>query len=59
MTEQEAVARFKKDVYPLIVKYYGEDDVIAMREAFNNYTDMMCKNGEITLEMYETMDNPF
>ena len=34
-------------------------DTIAKREAFNNYTDSLCKEGKITLKQYETWRNPF
>lgn len=38
---------------------FPRGDVIAKREYFNNYTDMLCKDGDITLKQYETWDNPF
>ena len=35
------------------------DDYVAKREFFNNYTDMLCKDGVITSKQYETWSNPF
>ena len=35
------------------------DDYVAKREFFNNYTDMLCKEGVITSKQYETWSNPF
>ncbi len=34
-------------------------DIVWKRESWNNFTDMLCKNGEISLKQYETWDNPF
>jgi hypothetical protein len=36
-----------------------ERDPIMVREAFNDYTDSLCKDGEITQEQYENWDNPY
>lgn len=34
-------------------------DTIAKCEAWNNYTDALCKEGYITLKKYESWSNPF
>lgn len=34
-------------------------DSVAKREFFNNYTDMLCKDGVITSKQYNTWSNPF
>ena len=34
-------------------------DFIAKREYFNNYTDMLCKDRQITEKQYNTWSNPF
>ena len=34
-------------------------DKIRKRIAFGDFTDMLCKNGDITLKQYETWSNPF
>ena len=59
MTKAEAVQNFR-DLWKRETKgsrfYY---DTIAKREAFNNYTDSLCKEGKITLKQYESWGNPF
>ena len=34
-------------------------DTIAKREAWNDYTDMLCKEGDITMNQYNNWSNPF
>ena len=34
-------------------------DVTAKREFFNDYTDSLCKNRQITVKQCETWTNPF
>ena len=36
-----------------------KDDKPALREAWSNYIDGLCKDGEITLQQYENWGNPF
>ena len=59
MTKAEAVQNFR-DLWKRATKgsrfYY---DTIAKREAFNNYTDSLCKEGKITLKQYENWGQPF
>ena len=38
---------------------YRASDKVALREAWNNYTDSLCKDGLITERQYETWSNPF
>lgn len=35
------------------------DDVIWLREEWNNYTDSLCKDKRITPDNYEDWDNPY
>lgn len=61
MTKQEAVTQFKNDVLPCVkerYERYGTRDLPARREAWNNYTDALCKGGYITLRQYETWTHP-
>lgn len=55
MTKADALDYFRKYIKPHIPK----GDKVAIREAWNNYTDSLCKDGDITLKQYETWDNPF
>jgi len=55
MTKKEALSRFREDTLP----YVPSNDIPAKCEAWNNYTDALCKAGEITLRQYESWTNPF
>ena len=55
------VERFKENVLPWVRSQYEQDgriDKPARREAWNNWTDMLCKGGEISLHAYENWDQP-
>ena len=51
-SEEELSECFDDGVAPIVIEKYGEDDEPAMNEAFNNWTDSLCKNGEIHPEQY-------
>jgi hypothetical protein len=53
--KRQIVAMFKEHFLPFISKA----DKIAQWEAFNNYTDSLCKDGLITPWQYENWDNPY
>lgn len=60
MLKQTAVAHFNYSWNELCeISPHWRDDVIAKRESWNNYTDALCKDGEITLKQYENWSNPF
>lgn len=59
MIYAQAVKVFKQTVRPYVIARYGEGDVIAEREEWNNWTDMLCRDGVITDWQYENWDNPF
>ena len=46
-SEIELSDRFDSDVAQYVIDQYGPDDEPAMNEAFNNWTDSLCKDGEI------------
>jgi hypothetical protein len=46
-SEQELSERFDSEVLPSVIAEYGEDDEPAINESFNNWTDSLCKDGEI------------
>lgn len=61
MTKREAVALFKADILPSVKAQYERDGRIdrpARAEAWNNWTDMLCKERRITLHQYETWTHP-
>ena len=44
---------FDSQIAPLVIAQYGESDSVAMNEAFNNWADMLCKDGTIHPEQYD------
>lgn len=52
--ESELSALFDEEIAPLVVEKYGESDTCAMDEAFNDWTDGLCKDGVIHPEQYNT-----
>ena len=59
MSYEDAVGLFKDSYEQLVIDAYGRDDVIAMREAFNDWTDALCKDGRIDSTQYDGWDNPY
>ena len=53
LTKKEVLKMFKKSFK------ISKTDSIMNRENFHNFTDSLCKNGEITPKQYETWSNPF
>lgn len=61
MTKREAEAYFRREILPEVRKTYERDgrrDLPARREAWNNYTDDLCKGCQITMRQYETWTHP-
>ena len=60
LTKKNALRIFK-DVLNTDHVYYANirGDKVAMRESWNNFTDSLCKDGEITESQYNTWSNPF
>lgn len=54
LTKAQAEKLFK-DTHEGLLK--GTDSC-AKRGAWHDFTDMLCKDGEITQKQYETWDNP-
>jgi len=46
-SEQELSERFDEDIAPLVIEQHGEDDEPAMNQAFNDWSDSLCKDGEL------------
>jgi len=46
-SERELSARFDEDIAPLVIEQHGEDDEPAMTQAFNDWSDSMCIDGEL------------
>jgi hypothetical protein len=59
MTKREALKHFRWWLRGMILaKGSIATDLPAQREAWNNYTDRLCKNGDITLRQYENWTHP-
>ena len=44
---------FDYDIVQSIIEEYSEDDTVAINEGFTNWSDMLCKDGEIHPEQYQ------
>ena len=51
-SEEELSEQFDEHVAPGVIEHYGEDDTIAINEAFNDWADARCKDGDIHEEQY-------
>ena len=54
-------ARFDAEILPHVKEQYEQDgipDVPARSEAFNDWTDALCKDGEISDQLYSSIDHP-
>ena len=51
-SEQELSARFDEDIAPLVIEQHGEDDWPAMNQAFHDWSDSLCKDGELHEQQY-------
>lgn len=57
----EAVSRFENEEIPWIREQYEQDgqiDYVARCTVWNDWTDMLCKNNEISDWQYENWDHP-
>lgn len=43
---------FRSEIAPLVIAQYGEGDEISLNEAFNVWTDSLCKDGKISDHIY-------
>lgn len=59
MRQEDIIASFEENILPGVVERYGKDDEIAIRTAFNDYTDALCKDGQISEWQYSNGDNPY
>jgi hypothetical protein len=47
-TKKQAIEDFRAEVLPYVLERYGKHDKTAIREAWNDYTDALCKERRIT-----------
>ena len=61
MTKKEAEDHYREFILPAVKVAYERDgkiDAPARAEAWNEYTDGLCKGGLITLKQYESWRHP-
>lgn len=59
LTQEQCVAMFEESFPEQTFMGARGIDCIARAEAFNDYCDMLCKDGQLTQELYHSMDNPY
>lgn len=55
MSNKEAINLFKQEVLPEVIKKYGKNDRPAINQAFNDFTDNLCKDGLISSKQYNNI----
>ena len=58
MNEREALKQWRAEIKPSVIACYGENDLPALRESWQVYTDQLCKAGRITQKQFATWGNP-
>jgi hypothetical protein len=56
-TKAQALSIFKETHKDSLKKY--KNDIPAKREMWHNFTDMLCKDGEISDNQYHNWSNPY
>ena len=52
-SEEKLSKRFDEDVLPSIIEAYGEDDQPAIDGGFNDWSDGLCRDGDIHEIQYD------
>lgn len=55
-SEDELSKRFDEEILPLVLENYSEDDSVAINEAFSDWADSLCKDGEIHPAQYNAYE---
>ena len=61
MTRDQAIEIFDNCILPIVAEQYEQDgraDECARRETWNNWTDSLCKDREISDWQYENWSQP-
>lgn len=58
LTKAQVVRQWREVELPGVIELYGPGDKPAIRESWNNFTDMLCKEGRISMRQYETWTHP-
>jgi len=52
-SEESLSNAFDEMIAEAVITQYGADDTVAMSEAFNNWSDSLCKDGELHSQQYQ------
>ena len=55
LTNKQVKQMFRDEVLPEVIRQYGSNDKVAIRTAFNDWTDALHRSGKITQRQYETI----
>ena len=58
MNKLQAIECFKESHGSEFIRQCQKTDKPQLREAWNNFTDGLCKSGQITMRQYETWTHP-
>lgn len=58
MNKNEIVAMWRKYVKPVVIQFHGSNDKYALRESWNDMTDSLAKDGQITWQQCDTWTPP-
>jgi hypothetical protein len=53
-SESELSKLFDQEILPMVLETYSESDTVGIDQAFNDWTDSLCKDGEIHTEQYNS-----
>jgi hypothetical protein len=53
-SEEELSEKFDDEILPMVIEQYSEDDISAINEAFNNYSNSLWRDGEIHANQYDS-----
>lgn len=59
MREEDIINEFEEHIKPGVIAYYSADDEVAIRTAFNDYTDALRKDDKISEWQYMNGENPY
>lgn len=52
ITLSQAFEQFEENILPMVIERFGKGDHCAIAEAWNDYTDSLCKDGELNNLQY-------
>lgn len=53
LTFADAFNNWDSEIKPAVIAHYGKDDYTALSESWNDYTDALCKDGELSDLQYQ------